>query len=963
MKTVAHAIAALLLGGISSSAIAADTATTTTPPAPAELRLRPSFGAINPFFRDINAFWGQINPFYGNVSSFWGAINPFYGNIHGFWGTVTPFYGSINSFYGNVSSFAGDVTAHYGNINTFWGNIGPFWGNVDAFWGNITTFNTAQLGELGAKVDDFVARAEAFWGAAVTAKTGLSFRDGFAKPIFAKYGMDLSDPNSFYGKTSAQRAEFMLAWYDQLMEFSGVDHVDHWMKTINWTPAITQQQGEGYDAIIGLVDFTVAGDADIQSKLSYFNGVSTFSNGHGAGVASLMVAAHDGRGVMGIAPHASVLAYNPFDASGTTSFGDIKNGIIALSGRGAGIINMSLGVPGWTLHPDWKGVFSDPTVATMRKNTIFVVAAGNDGKAQTSNIAWDYATDPNLLVVGSVAPDGTISSFSNTPGTACLLKADGKCENKNLLMNRFLVAPGELILVSDDHGGVVRQSGTSLAAPLVSGTIALLQDRWPWLVNYPKATMDIILSSAKDLGAPGVDPVYGWGLLDVAGAQSVLDFDKLKYYQKTDASSASLTGIKAISGSDVLKAGVNSAWEAQGAYFIVFEPTTHTQRDFAIPLSTRLYGQSLGGNAFQQFVYERLIQWLNTGKTDPKGFTDPAAHLNLSATSVTMPALKGYTLSFGYSDRQVGGLFGMSESAYAMRFAAEDGRFGVNLGYGDGAAVLGYQSAFALSSDYGAGSGVNPLLGFASGGAYGSVDVRLGDGFRLNAGISTSGDPLNAEGYGRNSDIPLTSQFERYSADALMLSLGYDVSETFGLRASFTQLSEEDGLLGVRSMQDDFSTSTVTDGMTLGADVKLDDGYLFGFSFTLGRTRRNENDLQVIEPVISSGFEFAFSKAGVFGEDDRARLTFGQPLTVESGALRYSQIGVVDRHTGELGLVTQDFGIAPAVRHYQAEFMYATPVLEGDGELGVFARSGFSDDGQRFGVEDYSAGVSFKLRF
>ena len=78
-----------------------------------------------------------------------------------------------------------------------------------------------------------------------------------------------------------------------------------------------------------------------------------------------------------------------------------------------------------------------------------------------------------------------------------------------------MVAPGELILVSDGQGGVTRQIGTSFAAPLVSGAIALLHDRWPWLSNFPVETANIILNSAKDLGAPGVDAVYGHGLLDV----------------------------------------------------------------------------------------------------------------------------------------------------------------------------------------------------------------------------------------------------------------------------------------------------------------------------------------------------------------------------------------------------------------------------------------------------------------
>jgi hypothetical protein len=954
-KTILGAIAATLLSG---SAVASTTPALTAP-TPAEIGLRPSYGSINPFARDINAFWGNINPFWGDIGAFWGNINPFYGDIGAFWGNINPFYGDIGAFYGNINPFAGDVAAHYGNIGAFWGNINPFWGDINAFWGNITPFNASQYAQLATKLDELVTRSELFWGNAVRAKTGLSFRDGFANPLFAKYGINPADPASLAGKTAAQRSEFFLAWYDQLMDFSGMDHVDHWMKTINWTPAITQQQGEGYDAVIGLIDFTVAGDADIQSKLSFFSGVSSFSNGHGAGVASLMVAAHDGKGVMGIAPNATVVAYNPFDSTGTTSFADIKTGIVALSGKKASIINMSLGVPGWTLHKDWNTVFSDPAVAAMRNNTVFVVAAGNEGISQTTNIAWSWATDPNLIIVGSVRPDGVISDFSNRPGTACLLKDNGNCDPKDLLMNRFLVAPGELILVSDDKGGVVRQSGTSLAAPLVSGAIALLHDRWPWLVNFPKATLDIIFRSAKDLGAPGVDAVYGWGLLDVAAAQSVLDFSKLKFYENVNGV------ITQRNAEEVQRGGVKTSWEASGAYFVVFEDADKTQRDFAIPLSSRLTGLTVNGTGeqFQQFLYARLVDWINSGRST-KGFADTAGYLALSDSAVTLPAFDGLNVSFGFTTR-ADDLFATPSQEYALRIADENGLFGFNAGYGAGASTLGYQGTFALRSDYGVGGGVNPLLGFASGGGYGSVDLRLADDLRVSAGFSSSGDPLQIEQtYGESGLAPVVSDLSAYDAGAFTFALSYQLDRSVGLRMSYTQLTEANGLLGVRSLQsDDFAKGTVTDGLTIGADLALGDGFTLGLSGSIGQTRANQNDLGVIDPALSTAFNVALTKAGIFEEADRARFSLSQALHVESGTFSYTQVGVVDRLTGELGMITQEFAIGGQPREYNAEFLYAVPFADGDGEFGAFGKMTLRDDASTVEVSDFVVGASLGLKF
>src|SRR5262249_37582571 len=150
--------------------------------------------------------------------------------------------------------------------------------------------------------------------------------------------------------------------YDGLMEFSGQDHVDHWMATVNWAPSLTQDQGRGADAVIGLLDARITGDSDLVNNIEYAGGYNTTGNDHGAAVASLIFAEHDGKGVMGIAPGAHVVAYNPFDSTNTASWQDVRNGIVALSQRGADVINVSLGVPGWTLHQGMVDILSDPSL-------------------------------------------------------------------------------------------------------------------------------------------------------------------------------------------------------------------------------------------------------------------------------------------------------------------------------------------------------------------------------------------------------------------------------------------------------------------------------------------------------------------------------------------------------------------------------------------------------------------------
>jgi len=76
-----------------------------------------------------------------------------------------------------------------------------------------------------------------------------------------------------------------------------------------------------------------------------------------------------------------------------------------------GVINASLGVAGWTLNSGWNDALNYATSKGARNSYVLVIAAGNDGSTQTVNVPWTYATNPNLLVVGSLAADGTVSSF------------------------------------------------------------------------------------------------------------------------------------------------------------------------------------------------------------------------------------------------------------------------------------------------------------------------------------------------------------------------------------------------------------------------------------------------------------------------------------------------------------------------------------------------------------------------
>jgi hypothetical protein len=920
----------------------------------------PFYGNIKPFYGNIQPFYGNIQPFYGNLKPFYGDLRPFWGNMQPFWGVTGAFYGDLSTFWGTTNPVVGNFAPNYLKVGDFWNTTGGAWDQISAVWNAIpTTAGAAGYTSLAGQLQGMVDSSRSFWGSAVQAKSGGSFDTTFANPLLAKYGIDLSDPGSLAKLSTTDRAMFFLDWYDGLMNYSGTDHVDYWMKAIDWTPALSLQQGNGKGTTVGLLDMTVVGDATLQKNIVKAGGVSTFTNGHGAAVASLIYGAHDGQGVMGIAPSATVVAYNPFDSTGTANWADITTGVQKLKAEGANVVNMSLGVPGTTFDQGWNGVFASLSVTLTLKNTVFVMAAGNEGVVQKNNVAWSLL-NPAFIVVGSVDAANNISNFSNQPGNACLTPLLGICAGDKL-MNHFIVAPGELIMVDDGHGGVTRQSGTSFAAPQVSAAIALLQGRWPWLVNFPNETASIILNSAKDLGAPGVDPVYGHGLLDVTASQSPLNFNNLIWYQVQNGKTTLQTSKMVLS---TYQSQAHQAWDASGAYFTAFEPIGLTQRDFNIPLSSKLIGQSvtaLGGSQqqFQSYLLARMDGWAGT-QTKP-GFA-ASAYDGFNTTSVAVGGKWGadMTLTIAPRDKRQG--FRDEGPDYQSALRVQGERASLTFGYGDGAPALAAGSGFTQAADYDSErGGVNPLLGLASGGGYASWNYDLSHRLQISAGVLARDE--RRDGATLPALTTLGSGASSYQADAQLFGLSYAATDRLTLTSSYTHLHEATGLLGIQSLNpEDFQHGSTTDGVSVGANWALGPKLSIMASGTLAHTRQADAGQTLAvdhDGLTSTSFELGLLRSDLFTRGDRAQFSISQPMFVERGHLNMTSVQVTDRDTGEIGVVTQAVDIS-GQRQIAGEALYSLPV-SGHADMTLFGRVETTPAGAQ--AQTYMAGARYRIRF
>lgn len=209
---------------------------------------------------------------------------------------------------------------------------------------------------------------------------------------------------------------------------------------------------------------------------------------HGTAIASL-IAAH-GK-LLGAAPAARILAIRAFDPAGKSAEGttfNILKGLNFAAANGARVINMSFAGP------------SDPAIhrsleAARKKGIVLVAAAGNEG----AKAAPLYpAADPNVIAVSATDADDQILEQSNRGSHIAI------------------AAPGAQIMVAIPDGGYEMSSGTSHAAAEVSGIIALMLERKPGLT--PDQARGVLLATAKDIGAPGRDPLFGAGLADAYAA-------------------------------------------------------------------------------------------------------------------------------------------------------------------------------------------------------------------------------------------------------------------------------------------------------------------------------------------------------------------------------------------------------------------------------------------------------------
>jgi len=359
---------------------------------------------------------------------------------------------------------------------------------------------------------------------------------------------------------------------------------------------------------------------------NFMTGTSSTWGLHGTQMASIAAGKSNNSGTVGAAPDAKLLLAQVGSGglSPSVSTTLAYSAMAWAEANGADVINLSLGS---TYDPNFKagttmiapGIYKANSAyttynaktkvtslaslygstyssllpfATSTKKAVIVASAGNSatGYAQFPG-AFATQTDANgnllmggrVLIVGNVANDGKgnwlMNASSNQAGSLCTTIINNVCQDKYYVKDFYVVAPGSAILgavpdqgrsasgikqgITNGAGGV---SGTSPAAALVSGGVALLKQAWPQL--SAAQIVQLVKTTATDMtynpvtkknDLVGVDHVYGWGMVNFDKAtqpQGLLNIANFKGYASSTpvtATGVASSGSASINSSSVLQ--------------------------------------------------------------------------------------------------------------------------------------------------------------------------------------------------------------------------------------------------------------------------------------------------------------------------------------------------------------------------------------------------------------------------
>lgn len=616
---------------------------------------------------------------------------------------------------------------------------------------------------------------------------------------------------------------------------------------------------------------------------------------HGTAVAGIIAANRDKKGTIGVAYNATIFMAGvencPSTATSCRSLSDTFawRAFKIMIDKGVRVINQSYSMDG--LSQTGANLIYEAT----SKGIIVVTAAGNE----TTNIAQgkldmiDIRNGNGLVLhVGALDNSGTqLTDYSNFPGEA------GKYY--------FICAPGDMYVATPRDGAHAGRisfgGGTSYAAPIVTGSIALIMQAWPKMKS--SAIIDLIFKTADDLGDPGVDAVFGRGALNLVRAFQPVGSTAL-------AGTNSFVDLKNPTGLGGGAWGSMPALRDQLQDVVV---TDEFHRDFKMNLGTALIARA-------------NTPWL-----------DASLRHNIQSSGVQKDNAR---IAYSFAQSPVG---------FDRATELQDQR-DLRAGYAP-AAMQSVAATYQLNS--------KTLLGFASGSsalphALGlsisapallaaeapdlARSLRMGGGTSAAAAFQLKGWRVGA--IATHSSTDRTRQ--RVGAETQLSSLSLRALKNFGAFTTSFALSsaQEEGAVMGLSSRAMLGLKSATH-LRASADVAWTKGpWQISGQFTQGRTQAHMQQglTQEIKGLSSQGWRLAGARTGLLRAQDQLRVGISQPMRITGGTALLNVPTGWDMENRKATYSLRRIGLSPDGREHDIELGYSFPLKTGQIDLNFVYR-------------------------
>jgi subtilisin family serine protease len=671
-------------------------------------------------------------------------------------------------------------------------------------------------------------------------------------------------------------------------------------------------------------------------------------NGHGTAVSRVIAAAKDNRDVHGIAYNATILALRA-DTQGSCltpeageseancRFSDdsIAAGINRAIEAKARIINISLGGAGG-INASLRSAVDRATKAGI----VIIVSAGNE----RNNAEPEYdVNNPNpfaqalsangnglVIISTSVDENDLISDFSNLAGASrqntLSALGDAVCcfyENDSLK-------------ITTENGSrfITLYAGTSFSAPQISGAAALLAQAFPNLTG--KQIVDLLLSSARDVGTAGTDTTYGRGILDIA-----------------------------------------RAFAPQGT-------STLANRSVVVPLEIGAGTTSgaMGDAANQQGSLNAIILDSYGRAYD----VDLANGLSARAPQLRLaPALlgRGRSVAADIGDAQLA--FSLSDDG---RGRAQLTKLGLNAQQQQGARVLAGRVSAAIAKNTRFSFGIRQTAALqiaalqhdgagqsrSSGAFLAAQNAVFSDGLEQSPessfavrhdlsgfGITASAETGTARIFEEQRGSAIRSGYNAYRYNGLGLAIDRKIGGAkIAISGNFVR--EQDSILGAR-----FASSFGMNGakslfVAAASDLQLAQNWTAAVRARVGWSRADRSAIITKGSTLkSNAFSFDLTRANAFRNGDQLALRISQPLRVSSGGLALDLPIAYDYTTQAATSGIRRFNLAPKGREIASELAWLVPFSGGSFTANLYWRQepGHFEDAP----DDVGAAFHFSIGF